>query len=114
MLDLAREIITTQPILATFLAIGLGYLVGQINIFGFSLGVGAVLRSIRAKGFDHRPDRPCRPDHVPVRHWHSVRPAVLRGYDVAGIKYNLLALIAVLAGLVVALVLGQAFGDRAI
>jgi len=43
MTDLAREIIGTQPILTLFLAIGLGYLVGQINIFGFSLGVGAVL-----------------------------------------------------------------------
>ena len=43
MLDLARDIIGTQPILALFLAIGLGYLVGQINIGGFSLGVGAVL-----------------------------------------------------------------------
>jgi putative transport protein len=43
MFDLAREIIGTQPILAVFLAIGLGYLVGQINIGGFSLGVGAVL-----------------------------------------------------------------------
>src|ERR1700757_1084644 len=43
MFDLAREIIGTQPILAVFLAIGVGYLVGQINIGGFSLGVGAVL-----------------------------------------------------------------------
>ena len=43
MLDLARDIISTQPILTAFLAIGLGYLVGQINIGGFSLGVGAVL-----------------------------------------------------------------------
>jgi len=43
MLDVAREIIGTQPILAAFLAIGVGFLVGQINIFGFSLGVGAVL-----------------------------------------------------------------------
>src|SRR3981189_1241806 len=43
MLDLAREIIGSQPILTAFLAIGVGYLVGQINIFGFSLGVGAVL-----------------------------------------------------------------------
>src|ERR1700749_4462895 len=43
MLDLARDIIGGQPILAAFLAIGLGYLVGQINIGGFSLGVGAVL-----------------------------------------------------------------------
>ena len=43
MLDLARDIIGTQPILTAFLAIGVGYLVGQINIGGFSLGVGAVL-----------------------------------------------------------------------
>src|SRR6188472_2203320 len=43
MLDLAREILNTQPILAVFLAIGLGYLAGQINLGGFSLGVGAVL-----------------------------------------------------------------------
>ena len=43
MFDLAREIISSQPILAIFLAIGVGYLVGQINIGGFSLGVGAVL-----------------------------------------------------------------------
>ena len=43
MLDIARDIIGSQPILAVFLAIGLGYLVGQISIGGFSLGVGAVL-----------------------------------------------------------------------
>ena len=43
MIELARHIIETQPILTAFLAIGLGYLVGQINIAGFSLGVGAVL-----------------------------------------------------------------------
>ena len=43
MLDFARDIIGSQPILTAFLAIGVGYLVGQINTFGFSLGVGAVL-----------------------------------------------------------------------
>ena len=34
MLDFARDIIGSQPILTAFLAIGVGYLVGQINIFG--------------------------------------------------------------------------------
>ena len=43
MLDTVRNILGTQPILDVFLAIGLGYLVGQISIGGFSLGVGAVL-----------------------------------------------------------------------
>src|ERR1044071_5905672 len=43
MWDFITNIIGSQPILAIFLAIGVGYVVGQINIFGFSLGVGAVL-----------------------------------------------------------------------
>src|SRR5438128_12579302 len=43
MLDFVSGIIGTQPILTVFLAIGVGYLVGQINLGGFSLGVGAVL-----------------------------------------------------------------------
>src|SRR4051812_28126437 len=43
MMAFVSELIGTQPILALFLAIGLGYAVGQINILGFSLGVGAVL-----------------------------------------------------------------------
>ena len=43
MLDFLRDLIGTQPILSVFLAIGVGYLVGQINLGGFSLGVGAVL-----------------------------------------------------------------------
>ena len=43
MMAFISELIGTQPILAIFLAIGLGYAVGQINILGFSLGVGAVL-----------------------------------------------------------------------
>ena len=90
MLDLARDIIGSQPILTAFLAIGVGYLVGQINIFGFSLGVGAVLfvgprhRCVRAESPDHRSDRPHRPDHVPLRHRNSLRPAVLRGHDRRG------------------------------
>ena len=41
------EFITTlleqQPLMALFLTIAIGYLVGEINIKGFSLGVGAVL-----------------------------------------------------------------------
>src|SRR3954453_13818318 len=32
-----------QPLLALFLAIGTGYALGQVSIFGFSLGAGAVL-----------------------------------------------------------------------
>src|SRR3954451_10936022 len=43
MITSLSELLGSQPILSLFLAVGLGYAVGQINILGFSLGVGAVL-----------------------------------------------------------------------
>ncbi|WHQ70147.1 aspartate:alanine exchanger family transporter [Methylorubrum extorquens] len=43
MMASVSELVGTQPILALFLAIGLGYAVGQISILNFSLGVAAVL-----------------------------------------------------------------------
>ena len=43
MLTAISDLVGAQPILALFLAIGLGYAVGQISILGFSLGIGAVL-----------------------------------------------------------------------
>lgn len=42
-MELIRSLLEQQPLMALFLTIALGYLVGEINIKGFSLGVGAVL-----------------------------------------------------------------------
>src|SRR5262249_31528773 len=36
-------LLNSQPFIAVFLAIGLGFAVGNIRVAGFSLGVGAVL-----------------------------------------------------------------------
>ena len=36
-------LLNSQPFVAVFLAIGLGFAVGNIRVAGFSLGVGAVL-----------------------------------------------------------------------
>ena len=94
MFDLAREIIGTQPILAVFLAIGVGYLVGQINLGGFSLGVGAVLfvglaiGAFAPKAQITGPIGAHRPDHVPLWHRHPVRTAVLRRNDRRGGPIN--------------------------
>lgn len=38
-----RNLLSQQPLMALFLTIAIGYLVGEINVKGFSLGVGAVL-----------------------------------------------------------------------
>src|SRR6187455_2443958 len=42
-MDFIRTLLEQQPLMALFLTIAIGYLVGEINIKGFSLGVGAVL-----------------------------------------------------------------------
>jgi putative transport protein len=42
-MDFLRTLLEQQPLLALFLTIAIGYLVGEINVGGFSLGVGAVL-----------------------------------------------------------------------
>ncbi len=42
-MEFIRAMLEQQPLMALFLTIAIGYLVGEINVKGFSLGVGAVL-----------------------------------------------------------------------
>src|SRR3954453_20902397 len=119
MLDAAREIIGAQPILAAFLAIGLGYLVGQINIGGFSLGVGAVLFVGLAIGAFAPKAQITGPIGLTGLIMFLYGIGILYGRQffegmsgAAGRKYNLLALVAVVAGLLVALGLGHVFGIK--
>src|SRR5262249_44742676 len=42
-MDFIRTLLEQQPLMALFLTIAFGYVVGEINIKGFSVGVGAVL-----------------------------------------------------------------------
>jgi len=115
MLDLAREIIGSQPILTAFLAIGVGYLVWQISIFGFSLGVGAVLFVGLAIGAFAPKAQIIGPIGLTGLIMFLYGIGILYGRQFfegivgSGQKYNLLALIACLAGLGVALLLGQIF-----
>ncbi len=119
MLALAREIIGTQPILTLFLAIGVGYLVGQINLGGFSLGVGAVLFVGLALGAFAPKASIVGPIGLTGLIMFLYGIGILYGRQffegmagAAGIKANLVALVAVLAGLLVALGLGQMFGIK--
>src|ERR1700757_2992526 len=120
MFDLAREIIGTQPILAVFLAIGVGYLVGQINIGGFSLGVGAVLFVGLAIGAFAPKSQITGPIGLTGLIMFLYGIGILYGRQffegmtgAAGRRYNLLALVGVGASLLVALGLGQVFGLQA-
>ena len=118
MIDLAREIIGTQPILTAFLAIGLGYLVGQISIGGFSLGVGAVLFVGLALGAFAPKAQITGPIGLTGLIMFLYGIGILYGRQFfegmrgVGQKYNLLALIGCIAGLLVALGLGHAYGIK--
>jgi putative transport protein len=118
MLDLARDIIGSQPILTAFLAIGLGYLVGQISIGGFSLGVGAVLFVGLVIGAFAPKAQITGPIGLTGLIMFLYGIGILYGRQFfegmvgVGQKYNLLALVACLAGLFVALGLGHIFGIK--
>src|ERR1700750_1653325 len=119
MLNLARDIMGSRAILAAFLAIGLGYLVGQISIGGFSLGVGAALFVGLAIGAFAPKAQIVGPISLTGLIIFLYGIGILYGRQffegmagAAGRKYNILALIGVIAGLLVALGLGQAFGVK--
>jgi putative transport protein len=118
MIDLARDIIGTQPILTAFLAIGLGYLVGQISIGSFSLGVGAVLFVGLALGAFAPKAQITGPIGLIGLIMFLYGVGILYGRQFfegmvgVGQKYNLLALVACVAGLFVALGLGKIFGIK--
>src|SRR5437588_6288545 len=118
MFEFVSGIICTQPILTVFLAIGLGYLVGQINIGGFSLGVGAVLFVGLALGAFAPKAQITGPIGLTGLIMFLYGIGILYGRQFfegvvgAGQKYNLLALVACLASLLVALGLGHIFGIK--
>ena len=50
-MEFIRMLLEQQPLMALFLTIAIGYVVGEISIRGFSLGVGAVLFVALAMGW---------------------------------------------------------------
>src|SRR5258708_29221400 len=50
-MEYLMTLLEQQPLMAVFLTMAIGYLVGEINIKGFSLGVGAVLFVALAVGW---------------------------------------------------------------
>jgi len=50
-MEAIKTLLEQQPLMALFLTVAIGYLVGEINIKGFSLGVGAVLFVALAVGW---------------------------------------------------------------
>ena len=113
MLAALADLIGSQPILALFLAVAVGYAVGQINIFSFSLGIGAVLFVGLAIGALAPKAQIAGPIGLIglVMFLYGIGTLYGRqffeGLSGPGRRYNLLALVAVVAGILVTLGLGR-------
>src|SRR6185436_12920220 len=116
-MELIRNLLEQQPLMALFLTIAIGYLVGEISIKGFSLGVGAVLFVALGVGW-------FAPKSVPAPMVGTLGLALfLYGVGIqygkqffigltsrAGIRANLMALTGVLAAGVVSLLFVKMMG----
>ena len=116
-MEFIRTLLEQQPLMTLFLTIALGYLVGEINIKGFSLGVGAVLFVALGVGW-------FAPKAVPAPMVGTIGLALFL-YAVgvqygkqfflglkspAGRRANLIALIGVLLAGIVSLLIAKAMG----
>jgi putative transport protein len=114
-MDFVANLLGSQPILSLFLAVGLGYAIGQISILGFSLGIGAVLFVGLFIGAIAPKAQIAGPIGLIGLVMFLYGIGILygrqffEGLSGAGRKYNFLALIAVAASLLVALGLGKIF-----
>jgi putative transport protein len=115
MFQTVADLLGTQPILTLFLAVGFGYAVGQISILGFSLGIGAVLFVGLFLGGIAPKAQVAGPIGLVGLTMFLYGIGIFygrqffEGLSGPGRKYNLLALVAVAAGLLVTLALGRAF-----
>lgn len=115
-MDAVRNFLEAQPLFTLFLTIALGYAIGQLSVRGFALGSGAVLFSGLAIGA-------IAPDAAPPAMVGTLGllmflygigiqygRAFFDGLRGPGLLWNLLSLVAVLASLLVALVMGRMLG----
>ncbi|MCU0303083.1 MAG: hypothetical protein MUC56_03350 [Thermoanaerobaculales bacterium] len=116
MLDAIRSLLEQSPMLALFAAIGIGYALGRITVAGFSLGVGAVLFAGLGLGA-------IAPGSAPPAMVGSIGLVMFlygigiqygrqffAGLSGPGLRWNLIAVLGVLASLGVALGLGRLAG----
>lgn len=111
-----RHFLELQPLLTLFLVIALGYGLGQISVRGFALGAGAVLFSGLAIGaFAPKAAPPAVVGTLGLLMFLygtgiQYGRAFFVGLRGSGLMWNILSLVAVMASLAVALVLGGMLG----
>jgi len=110
------DILAENLLVLLFAVIGLGYLIGNINIFGFKLGVAAVLFVGIALGAID--DRLALPEYITiiglVLFVYAVGlqsgPGFFASFRKRGMRYSLMAALILAAGALTALLVGKIFG----
>jgi len=110
------DVLAGNPILLLFSVIGLGYLVGNIRIFGFKLGVAAVL--FVGMAFGAVDARLALPDHIYVIGLVLFVYAIglqsgtgfFASFRKRGVRLNLFAVVLLCAGAAIAVILKFAMG----
>ena len=110
------DLLASSPLLLLFSVIGLGYLLGSIRIFGFSLGVAAVLFVGMAFGaIDHRL---ALPEYIYViglvlfvyAIGLQAGPGFFASFRARGFKFSVIAVLLLSAGAVIAVILWYGMG----
>ncbi|RYF28385.1 MAG: YidE/YbjL duplication [Comamonadaceae bacterium] len=115
-METVRHFLELQPLFTLFLVIGLGYGLGQISVKGFALGAGAVLFSGLAIGaFAPKAAPPAIVGTLGLLMFLygtgiQYGRAFFVGLRGSGLMWNILSLVAVVASLGVALLLGGMLG----
>src|SRR6187455_3374364 len=117
-MEFIRVLLEQQPLMALFLTIAIGYVVGEINIKGFSLGVGAVLFVALAIGWFAPKSSPAPMVGTLGLALFLYAVGIQYGKQFfigltsdAGRRANLIALVGVAAAGVVSIVIAQAMGN---
>jgi putative transport protein len=110
------DLLATNPLVLLFTVIGLGYFVGNIKVFGFKLGVAAVL--FIGIAFGAIDQRLALPEYIYiiglVMFVYAIGlqagPSFFASFQKRGLKTSIMAVFLLGSGAVVAVILGKALG----
>lgn len=110
------DLLASNNLLLVFTIIGLGYLIGNVSIFGFKLGVAALL--FVGMAFSALDSRLVIPDHIYViglvlfvyAIGLHAGPGFFASFHKRGLRMSMIAVAVLAAGAIVAVSLGSLFG----
>jgi putative transport protein len=113
------DILAANPMLLLFTVIGLGYLIGNVKVFGFKLGVAAVL--FVGIAFGTIDSRLSLPDHIYILGLIlfvyalglQAGPGFFASFHKRGLRYSAVAIVLLAGGALVAIAVGKLMGLNA-